>query len=67
MEQYIPYTLLCDLFSRNVETNLRIRVCKPAFVIRRFNEVERSDYDIVLSIKCKSYCPDVIQDIAMKP
>ena len=22
MEQYIPYSLLCDLFSRNLETNL---------------------------------------------
>ena len=24
MEQYIPYSLLCDLFSRNLETYLQI-------------------------------------------
>ena len=24
MEQYIPYSLICDLFSRNLETYLQI-------------------------------------------
>ena len=26
MEQYIPYSLICDLFSRNVETHLHVTV-----------------------------------------
>ena len=26
MEQYIPYSLICDLFSRNVETYLHVTV-----------------------------------------
>ena len=27
MEQYIPYLLVCDLFSRNLATYLQIQIC----------------------------------------
>ena len=50
MEQYIPYSLLCDLFSINLETYLHIYLNTQVYInlkfiaLRRFFELKQHIY-----------------------
>ena len=53
MEQYIPYSLICDLFSRNLETylyKLQLKIMDTPIIVKSLLAVYQIDPNVYIQV-----------------